>query len=155
MCCKRDEKLTAKYRRKRKPFPAWRCYHRKDNGTLDSGFRRCRSGGTVAAPGAIVSNRERGGPADEGALVYSGIHWFLTRDAADTFAKGRTVVKVMVEPADVAAVGDYWMDGGSDKVCDYYRSISIPCPDVPVGVSTKVTISKEEFEKAVGRTSCP
>jgi len=61
----------------------------------------------------------------------------------------------MVGPKDVVAIGDYWMDGGSDKVCDYYQSISIPCPDVPVGVSTKVTISKEEFEKAVGRTSCP
>lgn len=148
MCCKRDDELTAKYRRKRKPFAAWRHYYVAD-GELCS--RRNRQGGIVRGHGHIVS--DRGTPCakpDCGGFVFSGIHWFLTKGAAledMSGVGGHAVVKVMVNPKDVVAVGKFWMNEMGQKVSDFQHN---ECLDVPVGVSTKVAISKKEFEKAVG-----
>ena len=151
MCCKADKKLTKRYQKRKRRFSAWKVW-RRGSRSLFSNRHHARPGGRVTEPGRIVSSRARKRwRKDKKDLVYAGIHWFVSREVAEEEAKRMryhghctVAVRVMVDPADVVAVGDLWFNDGRSELTDGLGQT------FRVGVSTAVELLPKDWKKATG-----
>jgi hypothetical protein len=144
MCCRKDDKLTAQYRARKRPIRAWKVYWTDRAAALEA-YHNDKAGGIVRGPGIVQSNTRSAKSVDRtkrgAGYVYKGIHSFLKRSVAETEA-GRqhstvAIVPVRIDPADVRAVGPQVFNNGLGDTC--------------VGneiVATKVRITPHAFRKA-------
>ena len=154
MCCKADKKLTKRYQKRPKAFAAWKVRRRNYRG-LVSPRHDLKTGGCFDGPGRVTSTRSLGRwRKDQGDLVYAGNHWFVSKKDAEvemrrTIAReggAHLVVRVMVDPAEVIAVGDLWLDDGRMSAARWERADG----RILTGVSTAVELLPQDWKKAMG-----
>ena len=136
MCCGRLILKTREYRRRKGWFWGWKVYRAAWLGSsLMSISHECQKGGKVSGPGRITSDRDtpRSYPDNlthKPVIVRAGIHVFLDKARAWAFASAclctsgerRFVVRVMVRPKDVVAVGGVYYESEDDPTRpDYPR----------------------------------
>ena len=149
MCCKADKKLTKRYQKRKRRFSAWKVWNRGWE-CLMSTCHNSKPGGYIEGPGHITSNRTRKRyRKDKGELVFAGMHWFAFEADALVEAKQSIVdgyrvevVRVMVDPKEVVAVGELWWNSGSGP----YATCKGNVPRV--GVSTAVELLPKDWKKA-------
>jgi len=150
MCCKKDDILTKEYQAKTEPIIAWKIMViDRDNLRLRSqGWWNSR-GGIVYSSGEVISNRNDKETCQEG-FYHRGCHAYVD-EYSDTTAVSkyllrfvgirRAIVKVVIQPEDIVAVGEMWQDRH-----DRPTLINKDTPTLTI-VCMKYTITQEEWDR--------
>ena len=164
MCCRRDSKLEARLKRRRRPFRAWKVRFLERTPVDDGVGVLCLStsyvlkdclGGRITGPGTIFSNASGPPPAE---VISHGIHAFLRRKDAQAalaqiefanavyeFPTPLRLIPVTIDPADVLGAGDTVMQGTKDEVCPELAG--------PVVVATQARLSRRAWGRAIRSTT--
>jgi hypothetical protein len=117
MCCKRDTRLTKRYRAKKGWVVAWKRYQEHEE---DFFATHCdKSGGQIRKKvGATEVVSDYDPKKEEDPFVRRGIHCYAFKRHADAAGMPKTK-KVYIHPEDIIAVGNMWYESETGPVLDY------------------------------------